>query len=290
MPMICITIRSKPTQKHCLVRSHAACSTPDCNRNISPQYGQNVVTVATTGASSTTVYAASTNSLTLVPIPNSTNKPGTAITLPFLPNSMVTSHTGTNLYLGSNSGFMTVNTGTAAVTATTGVPGTVLAISPDDQYLLISNPAVGYVYLYSLSASSIILSEAVNPTAAAFTPDSRSVSFLIGQQIYYMTPFPAATITSLPYVPAALDINSQGSLTYVTSAASHAIDVRTTCNQGSQQTMAANNPTLVAHIPNGTGVVVVDVTGSMIAAEASCEPRVPSHECLARGPLLEARG
>ena len=78
----------------------ATCSTPDCNRNVGPQYGQNAVTVTTTGTSITTAYAASTNSLSLVPIPNSTNVAGTAITLPFLPNSMVSNYAGNKLYLG----------------------------------------------------------------------------------------------------------------------------------------------------------------------------------------------
>jgi hypothetical protein len=253
----------------------ASCSTPDCNRNVGPQYGQNVVTVTTTGTSITTAYAASTSSTSLIPIPNSTNTPGTAITLPYLPNSMVTDHAGSNLYLGSSSGFMTVNTSTAAVTATTSVPGTILAISPDDQYLLISNPAAGYVYLYSLTGKAVILSETVNPTAAAFTADSRSVSFVVGQQLYYMTTYPAATISSLPYVPNALDVSAQGSLTYVTSAAAHAIDVRTTCNQGSQQTLSANNPTLVAHLPNGTGAVVVDSPSVDVVTTGSIGPGCP---------------
>ena len=215
-------------------------------------------TITTTGSTTTTAYAASTGSLSLVPISNSTNVAGTAIPLPYLPNSMVTDHAGANLYLGSSSGFMTVNTATAAVTATTSVPGTILAISPDDAYMLINNPTAGYVYLYSVAGKAVTLSEAVNPTAAVFTPDSKSVSFLIGQQIYYMTTYPAATITSLPYTPSAVDVSAQGGLTYITSAVSHAIDVRTTCNQSSQQTLSATNPTLVAHIPNGTGAVVVD--------------------------------
>jgi hypothetical protein len=253
----------------------ASCSTPDCNRNIGPQYGQNVVTVTTTGASSTTAYAASTNSLTLIPIPTSSNTPGTAITLPFLPNSMVSDHTATNLYLGSNSGIMTVNASTATVTATDPVPGTVLAISPNDLYLVISNPAAGTVYLYSITAKAILLSEAVTPTAAVFTPDSKSVSFVIGQQIYYLTTFPAATISNLPYVPGAVDVSAQGGLTYISSAATHAIDVRTTCNQSSQQTMAANNPTLVAHIPNGTGTVVVDSPSIDVITSGSIGPNCP---------------
>lgn len=253
----------------------ATCSTPDCNRNVGPQYGQNTVTVTTSGASSTTIYAASTSSLTLVPIPTSSNTPGTAITLPFLPNSMVSDNAGANLYLGSSSGFMTVVTATGTVSSTTAVPGTILAISPNGQYLLVSNPTLSAVYLYSIAGKSVVLTESVTPTAAAFTPDSKSVSFLVGQQLYYLTLVPAATISSLPYTPDALDVSAQGSLTYVTSTAAHAIDVRTTCNQSSQQTMAANSPTLVAHIPNGTGAVVVDSPSIDVVTTGSIGPGCP---------------
>jgi hypothetical protein len=253
----------------------AACSTPDCNRNVGPQYSQNVVTITTSGASSTTVYAASTSSLLLVPIPSSTNTPGTAITLPYIPNSMVSDHAGTNLYLGSSSGIITVTTSTGTVASTTSVPGTILAISPDDLYMLIANPVAGVVYLYNVTAKAVILSEAVVPTAAVFTPDSKSASFVVGQQLYYITAFPTATITSLPYVPNGLDVSAQGGLTYVASATAHAIDVRTTCNQSSQQTMAANNPTLVAHLPNGTGAVVVDSPSIDVITTGSIGPGCP---------------
>ncbi len=253
----------------------ATCSTPNCNRSVSSQYGQNVVTVTTTGSSATTAYAASTSSLTLVPIPNSGNTAGTAITLPFLPNSMVSNSAGTKLYLGSSSGLITVDTVAATATSATGVPGTVLAVSPDGLYLLISNTAGGVVYLFSTGSSSVVLTQSVVPTAGAFTSDSHSVSFLAGQQLYYATILPASTTTNLPYVPNALDLNSQGSLTYVASAAAHAIDIRSTCNQSDQQILAANNPTLVAHIPNGTGAIIADSPAFDLVTNGSIGPGCP---------------
>ncbi len=253
----------------------AACSAPDCNRNVSPQYGQNAVTVTTTGTSVTTAYAASTSSLTLVPIPNSTNVPGTAIMLPFLPNSMVSNSAGTKLYLGSSSGLMTVDPVAASVMSTTSAVGTVLGVSSDGTFLLISNPAAGNVYLYNISLTASVLSQPVTPTSGAFTPDSKSVSFLAGQQVYYLTSMPTSTITDLPYIPDALDISAQGSLTYITSAATHAIDIRTTCNQSDQQTLTANNPTLVAHIPNASGAVVADSPSIDVVTTGPIGPGCP---------------
>lgn len=235
----------------------ASCSTPTCNRNVVPQYGQNLVTVTTSGSSSTTVYAASTSSLTLVPIPSPANTVGTAINLPFLPNSMVSSLGGSKLYLGSSSGLMIVDTATGGVT-TNSVAGQILAISSDSSYLLISNSAGTVTYLYSISSSTAVYTQSVTATSAAFAPDSHSVSFLTGQQLYYDTITPTNNITNLPYVPTAIDISGQGGLMYITSSSAGAIDVRSTCDQSEWQTLFGKNPTLVAHIPNGTGAVVVD--------------------------------
>jgi len=253
----------------------AACSTPNCNRNVSPQYGQNVVTVTTTGSSTTTAYAASTNSLSLVPIAIPGTTAGTTITLPFLPNSMVSNSAGNKIYIGSSSGLMTVDPVATTVTSTIAAAGTVVAISPDGLFLLISNPAIPAVYILSTTSSTVILTQSVTPTSGVFTPDSKSASFLIGQQVYYDTALPSATITNLPYVPAALDISSTGSLTYITSTASQAIDIRSTCSQNDQQTLASNNPTLVAHIPNGTGAVVIDSPSIDIVATGSIGPGCP---------------
>jgi len=253
----------------------ATCSTPNCNRNVGAQYGQNVVTVTTTGSTTTTAFAASTSSLTLVPIPVPGTTTGTVINLPFLPNSMVSSPKGDMLYLGSSSGLMSVNPVGGSVASNTAVVGTVLGISSDGLYLLISNTASGVLYLYYVSGSAVVQAQSVTTNGVAFTPDSKSASFLVGQQLYYETIVPTTSITSLPYVPDSLDFNAQGSLTYVTSSASHAIDVRTTCNQADQQTLAANNPTLVAHIPNGTGAVVSDSPSIDLVTTGSIGPNCP---------------
>jgi hypothetical protein len=235
----------------------ASCSTPTCNRNLNPQYGQNLVTVTTSGGSTTTVYAASTNSLSLVPIPSSSNTPGTTISLPFFPNSMVSSLGGTKLYLGSSGGLMIVDTASGGVT-TAAVAGQILAISSDSTYLLISNSTSTVTYLYNISNSTPVYSQAVVAATGTFAPDGHSASFLTGQQLYLDTIAPTNTITNLPYVPNWIDISGEGGMTYITSSASGAIDIRSSCDQSEWQTLAGKNPTLVAHIPNGTGAVVVD--------------------------------
>ena len=79
----------------------ATCSNPDCNANLPAQYSINQLTVTVPGSHDTTVYAASTNSTTLVPITTSNNTAGTAITLPYAPNSILADPTGAHVYLGS---------------------------------------------------------------------------------------------------------------------------------------------------------------------------------------------
>ena len=120
------------------------------------------------GGTTTTVYAASTKSLTLIPISSSTNTAGTAISLPYLPNSMVSNSAGTKLFLGSATGIMTVDVLTGNVTVSSAALGTVVAVSPDGAYLLVSDSVVGNVYLFKASSSTV-------DSDAGFDRDERSV-------------------------------------------------------------------------------------------------------------------
>ncbi len=257
------------------------CSTPDCNVNISPQYSQNLVTVNVSGTTTTTVYAASSKSLTLVPISTSNNTAGTAITLPYLPNSIFASSSGSQVYLGSATGLMTVDTTSSSVTVSASAPGQIVAASPSGQYLLVSDSVNGYVYVFNAGSSSVILTQSLAATAGAFTPDNKSVSFLApGNQLYYDTTYPTSTLTTLPYVPSALDVSAQGGYTYITSSSLGAIDIRATCNQASWRTLAATAPTLVAHLPNGNGAVVADSPSIDVvttgAVPSGCPPTAQS--------------
>ena len=236
-----------------------SCSTPDCNRNIAPQYSQNVVTVNITGTTTTTAYAASTKSLSLVPISTSNNTAGTNISLPYQPNSIFSNSNGTDVYLGSATGLMSVNVTSAAVSVAAAAPGTIVAASPSGQYLLISDNVNSFIYLYDTTLSKVVLTQSLTASAGAFAPDSKLVTFLApNNQLYTYSVFPTASAVVLPYVPNSIDVSSQGGMTYITSSGLGAIDVRATCNQSDWQTLSAAKPTLVAHLPNGNGAVVAD--------------------------------
>ena len=159
----------------------ATCSYPDCNKNVGAQYSQNIVTVMVPGGTATTAYAASTNSLSLVPINTSTNMAGTAITLPYLPTSLITDPTGVAVYLGSSSGLMTVDVSTSAVTTAAGVNGTVQAISANGRYLLLSDPVANSVYYFDIGTLNNAFTQPGDVTSStAFTPDSKLNEFLNG--------------------------------------------------------------------------------------------------------------
>jgi hypothetical protein len=252
----------------------ASCSYPNCNKaipnapapyNVSPQYSQNVVIATVTGSTSTTVYAASTNSTSLVPISTSTNAAGTAITLPNLPNSILIDPSGSGVFLGSSSGVMIYKIASNTV-STIAVNGRVLAISPDSNFLLISDPVTNNVLYYAI-ASGVVTSTSpgFRATSSAYAPDSKfnawvsGTTLASGLQTGVMLSLPGNAITTLPYTAPALDISAQGGLTYITGNTPGQIDVRSTCNQSEVTAgLSAQNPTLIKAIPNGTGAVAAD--------------------------------
>lgn len=236
----------------------AACSSPNCNTNLPTQYSQNVVTATVSGSSSTTVYAASTNSTMLVPFSTTTDTPGTAITLPYAPNSIAADPAGAYVYLGSASGLMVVNVSTAAVTTYT-VYGTIEAISPDGNYMLISNTVSGGLNYFDLSTVAIL---SVYPTvvtnSSAYTLETTFNAWVNGMTLGYGSPAGETGTQTLTTALNALDIMAQGGLTYITSAAGRQIYVYSTCNQSQEQVLTATSPTLIKALPNGTGAVAVD--------------------------------
>jgi hypothetical protein len=242
----------------------ASCSYPDCNAGLPAQYSQNVLTATVSGSSTTNVYAASTNSLTLVPISMSTGTVGTAITLPYQPNSMVADPAGANLYLGSSSGLMVVNL-TANTVTTQSVTGTIIAISPDSNYLLLSDSVAKSVYYYSLIAQAITYtSSGFTTTSSAYAPDSKFNAWVSGTELVsglqtgLQLSLPGNGMLTVPYTANAVAISAQGGLTDVAGSNPGGIDVRATCDQGEVQTLSATAPTLIQAIPNGTGAIATD--------------------------------
>ncbi len=233
----------------------ATCSYPTCNKLLPAQYDLNLATLTVSGSSNSTVYAASTNSTMLVPINTATNAVGTAITLPFAPNSILADPGGANVYLGSNSGLMVVNVSTGVVTLDV-LGGSLVAISPNSNYLVATNIGSNTIQYFNLTNGTLPFSYAGTATAAAYTPESSTVATFSGNTLYTGSSTTQPTPTSLPYTPAGLDMSPQGGLIYVTGQG--LVDLYSTCNVGPVQMLTANDPTLIKALPNGTTAIAAD--------------------------------
>jgi len=252
----------------------ATCVTPNCNVDLPPEYSQNVVTATIVGQSPDHVYAASTQSLTMVPIDVVTGTVGTAITLPNLPNSILASPLGSKVFLGAASGgVMIYDTSTSTVTPL-GFNGKVLAVASDGSLLLVSDSVANTTYLYDVADSILLVSAPGTAVAGAITPDSQWSLSPIGQGLLRMGDSVPNITTKLNYTPAGIDLLSQGSLMFITSAG--AVDTRSTCNQSDVQSLTATNPTFVRAIPNGTGAVAIDVPNLDVITTAQPTPGCPT--------------
>jgi hypothetical protein len=97
--------------------------------------------------------------------------------MPYVPNSMVMDQAGTALYFGSLHELMVYSTSNNALSRQDpSVPGVVLAVSPNGNYLLINDQVRGLFYLYNTSTSGSIVSTFGGlGAAAAWTQDSNTL-------------------------------------------------------------------------------------------------------------------
>lgn len=173
----------------------AICQPPACNPSPFNQIGlfgngtpvlSNNLKVTAPGKNSTVLYIGSTNSQYIVPVDFTTNVVGTPVRLPYVPNSMVISNDGSTIYMGSANELMTFNAlsnGLASQDPT--VMGQVLAVSPDNTTLVITDPTRQLVYLYSASGGSSTTAAVQTQfggigTHAEFSPDSQTVYITTG--------------------------------------------------------------------------------------------------------------
>lgn len=163
----------------------AICQPPSCNFSPFNQIGlfgngtpvvSNNLTVTAPGKNSTVLYIGSTHSQYIVPVDFTTNVAGTPVRLPYVPNSMLITNSGSTIYMGTDTnGLMTFNALSNSLTSVDPtVTGNVLAVSPDDATVVVTDPARKLVYLYT-SKSGIATQSGGVGTHAEFTPDSQTV-------------------------------------------------------------------------------------------------------------------
>ncbi|MGA9673222.1 MAG: hypothetical protein WBQ94_28745 [Terracidiphilus sp.] len=104
-----------------------------------------------------------------------TGTPASTIRLPYVPNSMVMDMLGTSLYFGSTHELMYYSTFSNSITRQdTNVPGVVLAVSPNNQDLLINDQVRQLFYIYNVSGGGSSTFGGMG-TAAAWTLDSQTL-------------------------------------------------------------------------------------------------------------------
>jgi len=143
----------------------------------------NGITVNTAGSSSTVIYIGSTFSQYLYPVDFTTNQPATLLKLPYVPNSMIINEAGSDIYLGSSQGLMTVSTANNALTSTIStIVGPVISVSPDGSTLIVTDPSRQTISLVS-STGVVETTYGGIATHASWSPDSQTVYITAGSQL-----------------------------------------------------------------------------------------------------------
>jgi hypothetical protein len=142
----------------------AICQPPGCNPAPINQIGingngtpivSNPLLINASGTSSTVLYMASPKSQYFSAIDFTIGGVTAPVKLPYVPNSMILSPTGTTIYFGSYRELMTVSTTNNTIgKEDPTVPGVVLAVSPDGNTLLINDQNRQVFYLYSNAGTS----------------------------------------------------------------------------------------------------------------------------------------
>ena len=165
---------------------YAICQPTTCNPSPINQIGlygtglsisSNPVDITVPGtASSYMWFSAPYKSQYIVPVELLTGTIGSTVRLPYVPNSMMMDQNGTSLYLGSSHALMTVNTSSNSLASTpnTSVPGVVLAVSPNNQMLLINDPIRQVFYIYNTGGTVATTFSGLGSTAQ-WTPDSKTL-------------------------------------------------------------------------------------------------------------------
>ena len=171
----------------------ALCLPPTCNNAPLNEIGlfgtgkpvaSNGIEITTPGSNSTLLYAGSTASQYLTTIDFTRSIVSSPVRLPYVPNSMVLSTDGGTIYLGNQTELMVFSTGASAISREDrSAPGKVLAVSPDNSTVVISDPVRQTIALWSAATSAITSIYGGVGTSAQFSPDSSMVYVAAGNQL-----------------------------------------------------------------------------------------------------------
>jgi hypothetical protein len=137
----------------------------------------NPVTITTPGTASDYIWlAAPGQSQYFIPVELLTGTVGSTVRLPYVPNSMVVDKLGSALYFGSSRELMVFSTmNDTLARQDPNVPGVVLAVSPNDQQVLINDQERKVFYIESAIGGTISATFGGLGQAASWTPDSKTL-------------------------------------------------------------------------------------------------------------------
>lgn len=267
----------------------ASCTPPNCNSGLTTPVYSNLVTVSVNGTSSTTAYATGKTSTTIVPIDTTTNTAGTAINIPTVTvnsvavnpvvNSFVFSPDGITAYIGTDQGMLTLLTNTGTVGNNANMPGTVLAVSPDNTRVLVAGATT--VFSYNIAKNSIDTLAITGATAASFSPDSLRAYIAAGTNLYdYSPPLGGARVITTSSAINDVAVLRQGNYLYLAGDVGSTIAVRADCNGAPLVSLpTAQKPTILETTYDGTHVYGTEGTNmydvSVTASTAPCPPPAP---------------
>lgn len=256
----------------------AECSNT-CNYGL-PTIYSNVVQPTVSGTTASTVYVTGTSATQVIPIDTGTNAAGTAIPVPSSPNSLVFAGTGSTAYLGSDAGLITLDVATSTATQNTAIPGKVLAVSPDSNYVVVASASAVYVQSASSGNSTTTLT-ITGATAASFTADSANLYIAAGSTLFHYKPS-TLTLTSVSLTANASDVAvlPSSAFVFLAGGAPRAISAFTTCDDsGAANFITPGTPTMLAVTSDASKVLATDspnldvVTRSSLS-QPGCPPPI----------------
>jgi hypothetical protein len=269
----------------------ASCTPPNCNNGLNSPVYSNPVSATVTGAlGAQTVYATSSQlnvacgtassgtCSSIVPIAVGTTTAGTSVALPSneVPNSLVFNGTGSTAYMGTPQGLLILSTSNNTVAgAVTNAVGKVLAVSPDGNLVIISNPGVN-VTVFNSSNNTVQTLSIANAAAAAFTPDSFKAYIVGGSTLYVYSPNFALRTIALAGAVNDVAFLSNGSFGYLAGGGS-GVTVHATCDNSQQDAIAtAATPTFIRKVPATLQMAAVDSPNLEIITAVPTNPPPPA--------------
>ncbi len=252
----------------------AICQPPTCNPSAFDQIGlngngtpvfSNPVQINATGTNNSTVlYIASTESQYILPVDFTVATQGSPTRLPYVPNSLVLSEDGTEIYMGSANELMVYNTTSNALTnQNVNVSGKAIALSPNNATLVFTDPVRKLTYLYSTASSSVTTQYGGVAVQAQWTPDSSTVYIATDDNhllVYSTFTGWRSVDLTVPATDVAITVPNAGA--YL--AEQSAVEVRSGCPVTTVQNPNTINATTTNVFYPSAGVV--GATGDRIAA------------------------